>query len=104
MVLRGKARKLVEDFGYLFEALTNGTLQPIDAAEKEFIEEIRQNTPTTDCAKAWQRYRNKEKVENSIGANQSPRLIEDPFLTREGSAKIRNDLRSDWKARSRKMD
>ncbi len=102
-VLSGKARELVENFGYLFKALIDWTERPIDVAEEEFVEEIRQNRPTTDCAKAWLRYKNKETVESSIAVNQSPKLIENSILTREGSAKIKDMLHSDRKDRNRKL-
>ena len=103
-VLNDEQRKLVEIYGYLFEALTSGALEPIDATEKEFIEAIRQNRPKTECQKAWHRYLERKGLENKYTAlNKQPELEQDQFHNREGAKDIQNTLHNVWKDNSKNI-
>jgi len=52
-ILSDRKRELLETYGYFFEALTNGTLLPLDAAEEQFIEAVRKGIPQNECQEAW---------------------------------------------------
>ena len=100
-VLRGKARELLKTYGYLLEGLVNGTLEPLDEEERQFIEEIRKDKPTTDCAKTWVRL--KKGIGEAYFKDHSSTNVGNSHDIRDASAKTRNLIDEDLKERNRKF-
>lgn len=82
--------KLLEKYGYWFDALINGILKPITKEQKDFILQINELKQETKHSKAWVKYTERIKLEkeNPAAFNIDYTYVEDPFFSREDYYKI----------------
>jgi uncharacterized protein YifE (UPF0438 family) len=85
--------EVIEKCGHWFTALTDGSLNPLNAKQKQFVE-VSENLrgPTTDYEKVWWKYLKRKEIEakygNTLYTNPNPE--QDTFHSRDMAKNLKS--------------
>lgn len=86
---------LIRRWGYWYQGLSSGTLQPISDEQKRFVLLVQGETPPSDThAEAWWRYLKRLKIEAEHGAamHSSHQVDADTFYNRDMAKQLRKTM------------
>ena len=87
--------KLLEKYGHWFEALTNGTLSPLNTDQEQFIEVARMSRkPEKDYEKVWFKYIKRKEIESEHGPSlhKKPIVEDDTFYSRDMAKNLKRTM------------
>jgi uncharacterized protein YifE (UPF0438 family) len=82
-------------YGHWFEGLQNGTLIPLNEAQKQFVEVANfRSQPITKFEKTWFKYLNRKEIEikSKDTLYKEPKLEEDTFYSRDMAKKLKGKM------------
>jgi uncharacterized protein YifE (UPF0438 family) len=95
IIFRKEELELLEQYGYWFEALSNGTLSPLNLQQEQFIEVARmERKPQTEYEEVWFRYIMRKKIEAEKGSilYTTPLPSDDTFYSRDMAKNLKNEM------------
>ena len=76
---------ILEKYGHWFEALLEGTLEPISEKQKMFIEAVKNEHPFSIEEQAWVLYQKRKSLQKGLSEalKRRPKIATDTFYARE---------------------